>query len=96
MIIYVALMAEAFMGYLLPWGQMSYWGAQVIINLFVITSYSIHYTKLYEVMPMDRVGLYVPGGKAAYPSSVLMNAIPAKVAGVQELVMVVPTPDGIV
>jgi len=47
-----------------------------------------------QVMPMDRVGLYVPGGKAAYPSSVLMNAIPAKVAGVQELVMVVPTPDG--
>jgi histidinol dehydrogenase len=47
-----------------------------------------------QVMPMDRVGLYVPGGKAAYPSSVLMNAIPAKVAGVGELVMVVPTPDG--
>jgi len=47
-----------------------------------------------QVMPMDRVGLYVPGGKASYPSSVLMNAIPAKVAGVQELVMVVPTPDG--
>jgi histidinol dehydrogenase len=47
-----------------------------------------------QVMPMDRVGLYVPGGKAAYPSSVLMNAIPARVAGVQELVMVVPTPDG--
>ena len=43
---------------------------------------------------MDRVGLYVPGGKAAYPSSVLMNAIPAKVAGVQELIMVVPTPNG--
>ena len=43
---------------------------------------------------MDRVGLYVPGGKAAYPSSVLMNAIPAKVAGVGELIMVVPTPDG--
>lgn len=43
---------------------------------------------------MDRVGLYVPGGKAAYPSSVLMNAIPAKVAGVGELVMVVPTPHG--
>jgi histidinol dehydrogenase len=41
------------------------------------------------------VGLYVPGGKAAYPSSVLMNAIPAKVAGVQELIMVVPTPDGV-
>jgi histidinol dehydrogenase len=47
-----------------------------------------------QVMPMDRAGLYVPGGKAAYPSSVLMNAIPAKVAGVAELVMVVPTPDG--
>jgi histidinol dehydrogenase len=47
-----------------------------------------------QVTPLDRVGLYVPGGKAAYPSSVLMNAIPAKVAGVQELVMVTPTPDG--
>lgn len=47
-----------------------------------------------QVRPMDRVGLYVPGGKAAYPSSVLMNAIPAKVAGVGELVMVVPTPHG--
>jgi histidinol dehydrogenase len=47
-----------------------------------------------QIMPMDRVGLYVPGGKAAYPSSVLMNAIPARVAGVGELVMVVPTPDG--
>jgi histidinol dehydrogenase len=46
------------------------------------------------VTPLDRVGLYVPGGKAAYPSSVLMNAIPAKVAGVQELIMVVPTPGG--
>lgn len=46
------------------------------------------------VNPMDRVGLYVPGGKAAYPSSVLMNAVPAKVAGVPELIMVVPTPDG--
>ena len=46
------------------------------------------------VTPLDRVGLYVPGGKAAYPSSVLMNAIPAKVAGVKELIMVVPTPDG--
>ncbi|EEF81379.1 histidinol dehydrogenase [Methylophaga thiooxydans] len=46
-----------------------------------------------QVMPLDRAGLYVPGGKAAYPSSVLMNAIPAKVAGVQELIMVVPTPD---
>ena len=47
-----------------------------------------------QVTPLDRVGLYVPGGKAAYPSSVLMNAIPAKVAGVPELVMVVPAPDG--
>ena len=47
-----------------------------------------------KVTPLDRVGLYVPGGKAAYPSSVLMNAIPAKVAGVKELVMVVPTPGG--
>ncbi|MEF3074624.1 histidinol dehydrogenase [Methylobacter sp. Wu1] len=45
-----------------------------------------------KVTPLDRVGLYVPGGKAAYPSSVLMNAIPAKVAGVGELIMVVPTP----
>ena len=49
-----------------------------------------------QITPLDRVGLYVPGGKAAYPSSVLMNAIPAKVAGVQELIMVVPTPDGVV
>jgi histidinol dehydrogenase len=48
-----------------------------------------------QVTALDRVGLYVPGGKAAYPSSVLMNAIPAKVAGVKELIMVVPTPDGI-
>ncbi|MGZ5052745.1 MAG: histidinol dehydrogenase [Methylobacter sp.] len=47
-----------------------------------------------KITPLDRVGLYVPGGKAAYPSSVLMNAIPAKVAGVGELVMVVPTPHG--
>jgi histidinol dehydrogenase len=47
-----------------------------------------------QVTPLDRVGLYVPGGKAAYPSSVLMNALPAKVAGVAELVMVVPTPHG--
>ncbi|WP_374563560.1 histidinol dehydrogenase [Nitrosomonas sp.] len=47
-----------------------------------------------KVTPLDRVGLYVPGGKASYPSSVLMNAIPAKVAGVPELIMVVPTPDG--
>jgi histidinol dehydrogenase len=46
------------------------------------------------ITPLDRVGLYVPGGKAAYPSSVLMNAIPAKVAGVKELIMVVPTPGG--
>jgi len=49
-----------------------------------------------KVTPLDRAGLYVPGGKAAYPSSVLMNAIPAKVAGVRELIMVVPTPDGVV
>jgi len=47
-----------------------------------------------RVTPLDRVGLYVPGGKAAYPSSVLMNAIPAQVAGVREIVMVVPAPDG--
>ncbi len=47
-----------------------------------------------KITPLDRVGLYVPGGKAAYPSSVLMNAIPANVAGVGELIMVVPTPDG--
>lgn len=47
-----------------------------------------------QVTALDRVGLYVPGGKAAYPSSVLMNAIPAKVAGVNELIMVVPTPNG--
>ena len=47
-----------------------------------------------KITPLDKVGLYVPGGKAAYPSSVLMNAIPAKVAGVAELVMVVPTPGG--
>ncbi len=47
-----------------------------------------------QVTALDRVGLYVPGGKAAYPSSVIMNAIPAKVAGVQELIMVVPTPNG--
>nr|WP_173068862.1 histidinol dehydrogenase [Sulfurimicrobium lacus] len=49
-----------------------------------------------QVTALDRVGLYVPGGKAAYPSSVLMNAIPAKVAGVKELIMVVPTPGGVV
>jgi len=48
-----------------------------------------------KVTALDRVGLYVPGGKAAYPSSVLMNAIPAKVAGVKELIMVVPTPGGV-
>ena len=47
-----------------------------------------------QVSALDRAGLYVPGGKAAYPSSVLMNAVPAKVAGVGELIMVVPTPDG--
>ena len=47
-----------------------------------------------QVTPLDRVGIYVPGGKAAYPSSVLMNAIPAHVAGVKEIIMVVPTPDG--
>ena len=47
-----------------------------------------------QVTPLDRVGLYVPGGKAAYPSSVVMNAVPAKVAGVKELIMVVPTPRG--
>ncbi|MCU0736711.1 MAG: histidinol dehydrogenase [Methylotetracoccus sp.] len=47
-----------------------------------------------QVAPLDRVGVYVPGGKAAYPSSVLMNVIPAKVAGVAEVVMVVPTPQG--
>ncbi|MFO8045141.1 MAG: histidinol dehydrogenase [Halomonas sp.] len=48
-----------------------------------------------QVMPLDRAGIYVPGGKAAYPSSVLMNAIPAHVAGVREIIMVVPTPDGV-
>ena len=47
-----------------------------------------------RITPIDRVGLYVPGGKAAYPSSVLMNALPARVAGVRDLVMVVPTPHG--
>ena len=47
-----------------------------------------------KVTPLDRVGIYVPGGKAAYPSSVLMNAIPAQVAGVAEIIMVVPTPQG--
>jgi len=49
-----------------------------------------------QVTPMDRVGIYVPGGKAAYPSSVLMNAMPAKVAGVSEIIMVVPTPAGVI
>jgi histidinol dehydrogenase len=48
-----------------------------------------------KVTPLDRVGLYVPGGKAAYPSSLLMNSVPAKVAGVGEIIMVVPTPDGV-
>ncbi len=48
-----------------------------------------------KITPLDRIGLYVPGGKAVYPSSVLMNAIPAKVAGVESLIMVVPTPNGI-
>ncbi len=48
-----------------------------------------------KVTPLDRVGIYVPGGKAAYPSSVLMNAIPAHVAGVQDIIMVVPTPNGV-
>lgn len=48
-----------------------------------------------RITPLDRAGLYVPGGKAAYPSSVLMNAIPAKVAGVNEVIMVVPTPSGV-
>ncbi|MBP6019328.1 MAG: histidinol dehydrogenase [Burkholderiaceae bacterium] len=48
-----------------------------------------------KITPLDRVGLYVPGGKAAYPSSVLMNALPAKVAGVADIIMVTPTPDGV-
>jgi histidinol dehydrogenase len=48
-----------------------------------------------RVTPLDRVGIYVPGGKAAYPSSVLMNALPAQVAGVRDIVMAVPTPDGV-
>jgi histidinol dehydrogenase len=48
-----------------------------------------------QVTPLERVGIYVPGGKAAYPSSVIMNAMPAKVAGVKEVIMVVPTPDGV-
>lgn len=49
-----------------------------------------------KITPLDRAGLYVPGGKAAYPSSVLMNSIPAKVAGVKDLIMVVPTPNGVI
>ena len=49
-----------------------------------------------QVTALDRVGVYVPGGKAAYPSSVLMNVIPAHVAGVEEIIMVVPTPDGVI
>ncbi|MDA1106931.1 MAG: histidinol dehydrogenase [Proteobacteria bacterium] len=49
-----------------------------------------------QITALDRVGLYVPGGKAAYPSSVLMNALPARIAGVGELIMVVPTPHGVV
>lgn len=49
-----------------------------------------------RILPLARVGIYVPGGKASYPSSVLMNAIPAKVAGVEDVVMVVPTPAGVV
>ena len=49
-----------------------------------------------RIIPLERAGLYVPGGKAAYPSSVLMNAIPAKVAGVEELIMVVPSPKGVI
>ena len=48
-----------------------------------------------KITPLDKVGIYVPGGKACYPSSVLMNAIPAKVAGVREVIMVVPAPDGL-
>ena len=48
-----------------------------------------------KVQPLDRVGLYVPGGKAAYPSSVLMNAVPARVAGVPRLVVCVPAPEGV-
>ncbi len=48
-----------------------------------------------KITPLERAGLYVPGGKAAYPSSVLMNSIPAKVAGVENLIMVVPTPNGV-
>jgi len=64
-------------------------------------THSWHYTEAdgtllgQKVTPVDRVGIYVPGGKAAYPSSVLMNAIPARVAGVREIIMVVPTPGGV-
>jgi len=64
-------------------------------------THSWHYTEAdgtvlgQKVTPVDRVGIYVPGGKAAYPSSVLMNAIPARVAGVREIIMVVPTPNGV-
>ncbi len=64
-------------------------------------SHSWHYTEAdgtqlgQKVTPLDSVGIYVPGGKAAYPSSVLMNAIPARVAGVRDIVMVVPTPGGV-
>jgi histidinol dehydrogenase len=47
-----------------------------------------------QITPLERVGIYVPGGKAAYPSSVIMNAVPARVAGVREIIMTVPTPDG--
>ncbi|HET6492173.1 MAG TPA: histidinol dehydrogenase, partial [Burkholderiales bacterium] len=47
-----------------------------------------------QITPLDRVGVYVPGGKAAYPSSVIMNTVPAKVAGVREIIMTVPTPGG--
>jgi histidinol dehydrogenase len=50
----------------------------------------------WQYSPLESVGLYVPGGKASYPSSVLMNAVPAKVAGVERIVMVVPTPDGVI
>ncbi|MGM0702662.1 MAG: histidinol dehydrogenase [Pseudomonadota bacterium] len=62
---------------------------------------SWHYTEAdgtvlgQQIVPLDRAGIYVPGGKAAYPSSVLMNAIPAHVAGVGEIIMVVPMPDGV-
>ncbi len=67
-----------------------------------LSGQSWHYTEAdgtvlgQQITPLDRAGLYVPGGKAAYPSSVLMNAVAAKVAGVHELIMVTPTPDGVV